>query len=173
MSCKASKSRTAAATEPRRRGSKHRMPRASSSNYSTPHQRKELSCVSQGKNPRRQGGQGREETKRILQARHPQGNHSQSIRLAGAGRNQKERERSPSHVEGQDLEKHQRVLQEGHPGQVQDKGGKEGTGHIQEAKLRIIWQTSTRKDQENAFSQLSMGEKNVRRKTINTILLSL
>ena len=37
-------------------------------------------------------------------------------------------------MEGQDLEKPQRVLQEGHPRQVQDKGGKEGAGDRQEAK---------------------------------------
>ena len=139
------------------------MPRTSSSNYSTPHQRKELPCISQGEHLRRQGGQGREETKRILQARHPQANHSQSIRPAGTGRNKKERERLPSHVEGQDLEEHQGMLQEGQPGQVQDRGGKEGTGHLQEAKHRNVCQTRSRKDQDNAFSQLSIGEKNARR----------
>ena len=149
--------------EPRGRGSKRRMPRASRSNYSTPHQRKELPYVIQGDYPRRQGNKGREETKRTLQAIHPQANHSQSIRPAGAGRKQKERERSPRHVEGQDREEHPRVLQEGHPGQVQDRGGKEGTGHRQGAIHRNIWQTGTRKGQENLFSQLSKGEKNARR----------
>ena len=110
-----------------------------------------------------QGGQGREEIKRILQARHPQATHSRSTRPAGAGRNQKERERLPSRVEGQDLEEPQEVLQTGHPGQVQDKGGKGGTGHLQEVKHRNVRQTGSRKDQENVFSQLSMGEKNARR----------
>ena len=106
------------------------------------HQKKELPCVSQGKHPRRQGGQGREETKRILQATHPQANHSRSMRPAGAGRN----------VEGQDLEEHQRVLQEGHPGRVQDEEGKKGARHRQEAKHRNNGQTKTRKDQENSDS---------------------
>ena len=82
-----------------------RMQRASGSNYSTPHQRKKIPCFSQGKHPGRQEGQGREETKRILQARHPQATHRRNTRPAGAGRNQKERERLPTGVKGQNLEK--------------------------------------------------------------------
>ena len=62
-------------------------------------------------------------------------------------------------MEGKDLEEHLGVFQEGHPGQVQDRGGKEGTEHLQEAKHRNVYQTRSRKDQENAFSQLSMGRR--------------
>ena len=104
-----------------------------------------------------------EETKRILQARRPQANHSWSIRPAGERRNQKERERSPSRVEGQDLEEHQRVLQEEHHRQSQDMGGKEGTGHLQEANHRNARPTRSRKDKVNADSKLSTEEKNARR----------
>ena len=45
-----------------------------------------------------------------------------------------------------------KLLQEGHPRQVQDEEGKEGAGHSQEAKHQNNWHTKTRKDQEAADS---------------------
>ena len=53
--------------------------------------------------------------------------------------------------------------QEEHPGQFRNKDGKEGAGHVQEAKRRNIGQTRARKDKKNAFSQLPRGEKNTKR----------
>ena len=113
------------------------------------------------------GGQDREETKRILQAGYPQATHRRSTRPAGAGRQQKEGERLPGHVEGQGLEEPQEVLQKGqpgtgHPGQVQDKGGKGGAGQPQEANHRNVCQTGSRKDRGSARRTVGLLKKGTR-----------